>query len=216
MHRRELDAALAEYPGIWLSDTARHASFDAREERDILARFRAFVAATPDCFDRSSPEGHITGSALVTSPSLDQVLLTLHGKLGLWLQLGGHSDGDPRPDAVARREVEEESGIRDLAFLDAVALLGHGPGRRPVLPFDFDAHLIPARKGEPAHVHYDVRFLIVADRAAPLVITNESKDLKWFTLEEARRVTAERSMRRQFDKLEHLRGRLTGALPVLS
>jgi 8-oxo-dGTP pyrophosphatase MutT (NUDIX family) len=173
-----------------------HASFDRAEEAAILAKFLAFVSSTPDCFERTSPHGHITGSALVVSPDLRRVLLTHHAKLDKWLQLGGHSDGSPKTAEVAYREVEEESGLTRLSFVQTD-------------PYDFDWHDIPARPNEPAHIHYDVRFLIAADPEEPLVITKESKDLRWFTVDEARRLTSERSMHRQFDKLEWLRQRLS-------
>jgi 8-oxo-dGTP pyrophosphatase MutT (NUDIX family) len=201
---------LSLYRDVWVAPGDGHASFDAAEEEAILTRFSAFVAATPGCFERDCPPGHVTGSALVASPELDRVLLTLHGKLGKWLQLGGHADGNPQVHEVAYREVIEESGLAAVRFLP------YEPSMRAAqplssadpLPIDFDCHDIPARKTEPAHVHYDVRYLVVADPAAPLLISEESKDLRWFTLDEARRVTSERSMLRQFDKLDWLRTRV--------
>lgn len=179
------------------------------EERPILGRFRHLLSGggaifERDCFD----DGHVTGSAMVVSRGLDAVLLTLHGKLKMWLQLGGHADGHPVVHDAAMREALEESGLRRLAFLT----YEHGlePPRPAALagvpiPFDLDVHAIPARKSDPLHFHYDVRYAIVADPAEPLVISDESQDLRWFPLAEARRVTDERSMHRQFDKLARLR-----------
>jgi 8-oxo-dGTP pyrophosphatase MutT (NUDIX family) len=146
----------------------------------------------------------LTGSALVTTPSFDAVLLTLHGKLNKWLQLGGHADGDPDLSNVAAKEVGEESGLTTYDFLRYEGVFGEGTDGLP-LPFDLDHHDIPARKSDPAHVHYDVRYVIVADPSAPLGISDESHDLKWLPLAEARRLTTERSMHRQFDKLEWLK-----------
>jgi 8-oxo-dGTP pyrophosphatase MutT (NUDIX family) len=185
---------------------------DETEEAGNLQALRAFVQATPTCFDREHRAGHVTASALVVSPDLRNVLLTLHAKLGLWLQLGGHSDSHPNPADVALREVEEESGLTRVSFLDyevALPAWPAAPAAAP-LPFDLDWHEIPARYEEPAHIHHDVRFLIVADPAEPPQITPESRDLRWFTLAEARRVTGERSMTRQFDKIEWLAARLDG------
>ena len=109
------------------------------------------------------------------------------------------------------REALEESGLPGLEFLPYVHVLDREPltgDQAQPLPFDFDCHVIPARKNEPAHIHYDVRYLIIGDRNIPFVISEESQDLRWFTLAEARQVTAEPSMLRQFDKLEWLRGRV--------
>ena len=194
MSRQPLLDAIAGYRDGLRRGSWRHDSYVEAEETAILEKFRVFIEATPDCFERSSREGHITGSALVVSSDLSEVLLTHHRKLDKWLQLGGHSDGSPATHEVAFREVEEESGLTRIAFVQAS-------------PFDFDWHDIPARQTEPAHIHYDVRFLISADRAEPLTITDESNDLRWFKVADARRVTGERSMHRQFDKLDYLRAR---------
>ena len=67
-------------------------------------------------------------------------------------------------------------------------------------PFDLDIHEIPARGEVPAHLHYDVRYLVEADPEEPLCINEESLGLRWFTLAEAREVTDEPSMLRQFEK----------------
>ncbi len=211
MHRQSLLTLLDVYERTWIegAGAARpHAARDAAEERAIVAEFRRFVREEHECFERHLAVGHVTGSALVVSPGLDNVLLTLHAKLGKWLQLGGHADGEAEVHDVARREVQEESGLGDLDFLAYEPALGATrPGGAP-LPFDFDRHAIPPRKSDPEHYHYDVRYLVVADPHEPLAITDESTDLRWFPLAEARALTEERSMIRQFDKLAWLGTRL--------
>lgn len=186
----------------WLDFPGR----DLEAERAVLDRLRGFVEATEDCFERAWPTGHVTGSALVVTPSLDRVLLMLHGKLGRWLQLGGHADGDPQVERVALREASEESGLEGLGFLSYEHLLGT-PRPRP-LPFDLDVHAIPARGAVPEHLHHDVRFLLVAGGSLEPRRNSESRDLGWWTLPEARTLTDEVSMHRQFDKLQALAARL--------
>ncbi len=213
MNRRSLMQALEAYSSTWATSASgllKHPTFSLPEEQEILEKFQSFVEATPKCFDRETYPGHITGSAIITNKSLDRILLTLHGKLNLWLQLGGHADGEPYVDEVAFREAQEESGLKEFEFLPYEELLPRNltgdflKNQRP-LPFDFDCHPIPVRKDTPAHFHYDVRFVLVTDDTAPILISDESHDLKWFSIEEARKVTTERSMHRQFDKLTHLR-----------
>jgi hypothetical protein len=48
------------------------------------------LAARPDGMWRSCLPAHITASAVVVDPAAGRVLLTLHPKVGLWLQMGGH------------------------------------------------------------------------------------------------------------------------------
>jgi 8-oxo-dGTP pyrophosphatase MutT (NUDIX family) len=219
MRRRLLNELLDHYEARWLaprpSGPRPEGWLDlgpAAVDAAALARIRAFVNGEPRCFHRECLEGHITGSALVVTPGLDKVLLTLHAKLGKWLQLGGHSDGDGATHLVAMREAEEESGIKGLAFggpFAAVRLEGGEAARLP-LPIDLDCHEIPARGAEPTHVHYDVRFIIIAPEGAEPVLTEESKDLRWLALDEAASLTSEPSMQRQFLKLRALAGGAPG------
>lgn len=132
------------------------------------------LLGAPGAFDRHHRPGHFTASALVVSPDRRQVLVTHHRKLGQWLQLGGHCDGDPDLLAVALRETAEESGLTDVRVL--------GGGR----PYDLDVHRIPGRPEMPAHVHHDVIFLMEADPAQQLTISSESLHLAWVPVTDAR------------------------------
>ena len=175
-------------------------------DHEVASRFTAFIDGHPDCLLRSCAPGHLTGAALVTTPELDRVLLTHHRALDIWVQLGGHADGDGQLHRVARKEAEEESGLKSLIWL--AHPLTMRAGGRPI-PFDLDIHAIPASPRAAAHLHHDVRFVLVATAAIheAIVVSEESHDVRWFTLSEARALTSEASMHRQFDKLEVLRGR---------
>jgi 8-oxo-dGTP pyrophosphatase MutT (NUDIX family) len=110
-----------------------------------------------------------------------------HGKLGRWLQPGGHADGDPDVVRVALREAREETSLRSLRL-----------GGRAI--FDVDVHAIPARGAEPGHLHYDVRFLFYADRTEEPSPSVESHDARWLTLDDARRLAPEESILRMIRK----------------
>ena len=147
------------------------------------ARIDAFVRAHADCFERSLAVGHITGSAWLIDRAGTHVLLTHHRKLDMWLQLGGHADGDPDVLAVALREAREESGIDDMVPVSTDI-------------FDVDVHPIPERRGEPPHDHYDIRFLLTAIGSEKTRISDESNDLRWFTADEVLRLDVDASVRR--------------------
>ncbi len=208
MPRGPLLGLLEAYGQTWGAGWLDFPGRDVESERAALACMRSFVESTADCFERAHPAGHVTGSALVVNPSLDRVLLMLHGKLGRWLQLGGHADGDPRVERVALKEAGEESGLGELGFLSYEDLLGI-PVPRP-LPFDLDVQAIPARGAVGGHFHHDVRFLVVARGTLQPQANSESRDLAWWTLPEAFALTEEASMHRQFRKLEALAARLRG------
>ena len=109
-HRTELQSALRQYPSNLPSFQDLFPNFGNGQE--VVQKFVTFIASEPQCFERSLATGHITGSALVTNKSMNRVLLTLHAKLGMWLQLGGHADGQHLVHDVAAREVEEEHGVK--------------------------------------------------------------------------------------------------------
>ena len=161
------------------------------EEADTVSRFEAFVDTHPDCFERTCRPGHVTGSAWLVDAAGERVLLTHHRKLGRWLQLGGHSDGDPDPLAVALREAREESGLAVRVLDEAI--------------FDVDVHRIPARGSEPAHRHYDVRFLLVAE-SHRFRKNDESHALEWVPVGAIRSLTGEESVLRMARKWEARRG----------
>ncbi|MFF9346083.1 NUDIX hydrolase [Streptomyces sp. NPDC014734] len=126
------------------------------------------LAQHPDGIWKACGAGHLTASALVVDPERGRVLLTLHRKLRMWLQMGGHCEPqDGTLAAAALREATEESGISGLALL---------PGG----PVTLDRHRIPA----PCHWHLDVQYAALAPVGATEQISDESLDLRWFTYDE--------------------------------
>ncbi|XOV90385.1 MAG: NUDIX hydrolase [Pseudomonadota bacterium] len=164
-------------------------TYEARypQESETVARIRTFVQSDPRCFFRELLVGHVTGSAWIVDATGTRALLTHHRKLNIWVQLGGHADGDPDIAAVAMREAEEESGLDSLRLVS------------PEI-FDIDIHAIPARGDEPKHFHYDCRFLIQATRDLAFTVSDESHDLKWIALAEMTRYTTEESITRMVNK----------------
>lgn len=169
-----------------------HTPWDAREAA-MLARIIAFVEAHEDCFERSLLIGHVTGSAWVVNPERTHALLVHHRRLDRWLQPGGHCDGSPDVLATALREVLEETGIE----------------ARPVAPavFDVDAHDIPARGAEPAHVHYDIRFLAEAPLSQQPVVSPESRDVRWVALGDIPSLGTDSSVLRLMEKTRGCKNR---------
>ncbi|MFP6660030.1 MAG: NUDIX hydrolase [Myxococcota bacterium] len=167
-------------------------------EAALVERYARFVREHSDCFLRSCLPGHVTASAWIVCPRTDRFLLTHHRKLGRWLQLGGHADGDPDVQQVALREAREESGLETLEFCAAAD---------GSLLLDLDVHRIPARSGEPAHEHFDARFLLLADSSESLQLSEESHDLRWNSQgPEANALLEEESLQRMMRKADARRG----------
>jgi 8-oxo-dGTP pyrophosphatase MutT (NUDIX family) len=154
-------------------------------QRSELQRFADLLEAAGDnAFERSHfVPGHITASCWIVDPLGEACLLTHHRKLNRWLQLGGHCDGDPDVAAAALREAEEESGLDGFEFIQAGI-------------YDLDIHEIPARKSDPAHLHYDVRFALRATTGKDFTVSDESNDLAWVPIAELENYTTEESVLR--------------------
>ena len=174
MERRQLLNRIDEYAGRWPL------------ESEVVARFRALVDAHQNCFERDCWAGHITGSAWLVNASGTHVLLTHHRKLERWLQLGGHSDGDPDTLAVAVKEAREESGLDVHAVSNRI--------------FDLDVHEIPARKRDPAHFHFDMRFALRTQDSETFAVSQESLDLAWVPIVDVANYTQEDSVLRMVRK----------------
>lgn len=141
---------------------------------------------TPHPLDRNQFEpGHITASGLVVSG--DAVALVFHTRIGTWLQPGGHVDpADASLQAAATREIEEETGLTDLAC-DGV--------------LDLDIHQVFGKVDEPVHLHFDVRFAFRASRQSLLRPGDDVSDARWVPLNNVGGLTSDESVLRMVEKL---------------
>lgn len=170
-------------------------------------RFQRFVQSTPESCQRHHLAGHCTGSAFICCPQWEKTLLLYHPRLARWLQPGGHADGERDLLRVARREASEETGLA-WTSLRPYPLFDH-----PRVPLDLDIHPIPARPGEPAHLHYDLRFLLIADPRETLRPERPEQPVTWLELDKVASLTEERSVLRMVEKVVALR---EGRIPRLT
>jgi ADP-ribose pyrophosphatase YjhB (NUDIX family) len=141
---------------------------DTPEERFEAWAWRALLDEDgPALLTRAAAPSHVTASAVVLSPDARQTCLVLHGRLGLWVQPGGHLEaGDMTLAMAAAREVEEETGLTGEVLPD-VALL--------------DRHRAPCRPGV-VDWHLDIRHVLVAERLTPAV-SGESRAVAWWDVD---------------------------------
>ncbi len=126
----------------------------------------AFLLGRTDSCRRDCVAGHVTASTLVLDDSGTRVLLTLHPRLGRWVQLGGHcEDNDEDIVAAALREATEESGVTGLR-IDPELVAVH-------------VHPVTCSLGVPTR-HLDLQFLAHAPADAQISLSEESVDLRWW------------------------------------
>ena len=92
---------------------------------------------------------------------------------------------DESPAQAALREVREETGLE--ARLHPFA----------PRPFDVDVHEFPERDGQPAHLHLDLRFLVVG-------AGDPGEGAHWLPWDEALAATDEPALRRLLGKARRL------------
>ena len=173
--RKKLNQYLANYP----------------EERRTIAQTFEFLDSNNNCFNRSNLYGHFTGSAWIVDESNSWVLMTHHKKLNKWLQLGGHADGNQDLLEVAYSEAVEESGFQKFKIVtDNI--------------FDLDIHSFPKYKEIPKHFHFDIRFLLEANRhSEKILVSHESKDVAWIQVNQLLKKNDDESIRRMLHKGMH-------------
>ncbi|MBL4850953.1 MAG: NUDIX hydrolase [Gammaproteobacteria bacterium] len=162
------------------------------EEAAMVQRARRFAEQHPNCFERIE-EGHFTGSAWVLNPAHSHTLMLHHRKLDLWLQPGGHADGDPDITRVVLNEVAEEAGVN----LDHIKLVDDNI-------FDVDIHVIHANEHDPRHQHFDIRFLVEIDDSLDLPGNEESHQIGWVALANVPQFNHARSFYRMVQKTRRI------------
>jgi 8-oxo-dGTP pyrophosphatase MutT (NUDIX family) len=142
---------------------------DDPHQESLRHAFLAFLAARPDACARACEPGHLTASIVLLDTAGEHVLLTLHPRVGRWLQLGGHCESaDGSLPEAALREGTEESGITGISV--------------DPTPLHLAVHPITCSLGVPTR-HLDVRFVGVAPPGARESISPESLDLAWWPLD---------------------------------
>jgi 8-oxo-dGTP pyrophosphatase MutT (NUDIX family) len=138
----------------------------ADPQQDALRHaFLTLLHVRADACLRACEPGHVTCSAAVIDSAGEHVLLTLHPRVGYWLQLGGHCEPEDTTLAgAALREATEESGVDGLIVQS-----------EPV-------HPITCSLGRPTR-HFDVRFVVRAPEGAEPVRSDESLDLRWWPVD---------------------------------
>lgn len=157
-------------------------------EKEQKTQIIEFICNDDNFYKRDNMSGHLTGSAWIINRDRKKALLTHHLKLGKWIQLGGHVDGDEDIFETSFREAKEETGLTSIRALSQSI-------------FDIAVFWVPKSGKQDAHYHYDIRFLFEADDKEKLEIDkNESADLKWVPVEEVHKYEAEEPLIRMAEK----------------
>lgn len=160
------------------------------DERIKVDNILKFINRENECFERNNWNGHFTGSAWIVDDTRNWVLMTKHLQLNMWLQLGGHAEGNSNLFKVALKEAIEESGLTKFTALSSQI-------------FDLDIHQIPRFKNLPSHLHYDVRYIFEAKiKNEKIIISDESHDVSWVNKNDVLNKNSEESISRMLNKMK--------------
>ncbi len=138
-----------------------------RDQAALRTSYLAHLQSHPDGLSRHCHPDHLTASLLVVDQARERVLLSLHARYRIWVQLGGHCEpGDETLAGAALREGVEESGLTGLALVSTQ-------------PAQLSTHEVRCGPIRPSH-HLDVRYLAVAPPGCDPVVSAESLDVRWF------------------------------------
>lgn len=174
-----------------------------REKEDLQVMLRA-CELHPDVLCRSCADGHFTASAWICDREHKRVLLVYHRIFDSWAWTGGHADGDPDLLRVALREAEEETGLREFRILNTDVLSGGKGDEKPPISLEILKVKAHRRRGlfVPAHLHYNLTWLLEADATTPLRIKeDENSGVAWFLLDEVCAHCSEPQMQPIYAKL---------------
>lgn len=150
--------------------------FNEQEECDKKVMLQ-LLKTQPDIFTRENEVAHFTASSWLLNREHTKVLMIYHNIYHSWSWTGGHADGEEDLLAVAIREAQEETGVKEIQTVDDTIF--------SIETLTVDGH---EKRGRyvPSHLHLNVTYLLEADEAEVLRIKpDENSGVKWFALEEA-------------------------------
>lgn len=169
--------------------------FTPLSEREKITKkmFLDYARNTPNSLDRENLVGHFTVSAWVINKEKTHVLCEHHNQFDAWSWLGGHCDGDGNLVRVAKKEIEEESGISNVElYQDSIFTL------------ESERVLEHIKKGNfiPTHLHLNIIYVFVADDKDEIRIQeDENSAVEWKTFEEFIRIAPTELYRNLYQRI---------------
>lgn len=163
-------------------DIENYIPMNEQEERD-KAQMLQFISSNLNYLSRDNQVAHFTASMWTVNKERTKTLMVYHNIYNSWSWIGGHADGEEDLCAVALRELQEETGVKNAVLinkqifsLETLTVNGH------------------VKKGVyvPSHLHFNVTYLAEAEGSETLIVNEEeNKAVKWWSFEEALEASTE-------------------------
>lgn len=150
------------------------------EDVQSLEHLIYFIENDPQCFERIEKENavHLASNVLLFTPGYKELLCLWHKKIQAWTFPGGHCDGNPDIFQVAYKELEEETGIKDVTAVNEVPF--------HIQRFDYDKKVFGYTKSI-----YGFFFAVFCpqDQEPRNVEPDKCGEMRWFNIEEFEELT---------------------------
>lgn len=163
-------------------DIKNYIPVNEQEERD-KAQMLQFMSSNPNCLSRENQVAHFTASVWTVNKEHTKTLMVFHNIYDSWSWIGGHADGEEDLYAVALRELQEETGVKNAIAKDRQIF--------SVETLTVNGHV---KKGVyvPSHLHFNVTYLAEAEESERLTVNEEENQaVRWWTFEEALEASTE-------------------------
>ena len=165
---------------------------DEQEEADKKTILK-FMENSSDYLTRENTVAHFSASNWIVNKERTKVLMIFHNIYNSWAWTGGHADGDEDLLHVARKEAEEESGLKNLKLLS--------DGIASIEILTVNGH-VKRGKYVSSHLHFNCTFIFEADENEPIRMKeDENKGVEWIPVEEVLEKVTEWWMRPTYQKL---------------
>lgn len=166
--------------------------YDEKEESDKRIILK-YIEQNEDVLTRENEIAHFTTSAWILNKEKEKVLMIYHNIYNSWAWVGGHADGDSNLFRVIKKEIEEETGLKNIKPLtDKIYGLNI---------ITVDNH-IKRGKQVSSHLHFDVEYLFETDENLETRIKeDENSGVKWIPLNEVNKYSSEEKMKPIYQRL---------------
>lgn len=160
------------------------------EDKKIMIKF---IEDNIDYLTRDNKIAHFSVSNWIVNKDRTKVLMIYHNIFNSWAWTGGHADGEEDLLYVARKEAEEESGLKNLKLLS--------DGISSIEILTVNGH-VKRGKYVSSHLHLNCTYIFEADENEPIRIKeDENKGVEWIEVDKVNDVVSEWWMRPIYKKL---------------
>lgn len=182
----------------YMEELINYTPQNTQEEAD-KKMIQEYIRIFPETIlTRENRFAHMTASSMIFNRKRDKVLMVYHNIYQSWSWTGGHADGEQDMLLVAKKEVMEETGLKNFH------VLGGDAGKSPLSAVDVLPVWGHMKRGAyvSSHLHLNFSYLFEAMEEDVLHIkADENSQVGWIAITELKEKVTEPDMIPIYEKL---------------